>query len=81
MTDENRRTETARRHDDKDLTGGPKTPEEQGRSGGELQKGVATQASAERVRDPEAHEGVTKEDERQYQGEDNQARDSRGRRK
>lgn len=66
MTDENRRTETARRHDDSNLTGGPETPDEQGRAGGDLQTDVATQAAKERVRDAEATEGVTKADEIQY---------------
>ncbi|MBZ6377990.1 hypothetical protein B5C34_02095 [Pacificimonas flava] len=68
MADENRRTETARRHDDSHLSGGPETPEEQGRAGGDLQTDVATQATRERVDDPDAHEGVTKEDELQYTG-------------
>ena len=75
MTDENRRTETARRHDDKPLTEGPATPDEQGRAGGELQTDVATQASEERVRDPEAQEGVTKEDKQQFEDRKGSARD------
>ncbi|MEE4349614.1 MAG: hypothetical protein V2J26_05245 [Pacificimonas sp.] len=67
-TGENRRTETARRNDDSHLTGGPDTPNHQGRAGGDLQTDVATQASRERVDDPDATEGVTKEDEQQYTG-------------
>jgi len=62
MTD---RTDTARRHDDSELidqAGSEPQPSQQGRSGGNLQKDVATQAAAERVHDPEAHERVTKED-------------------
>lgn len=61
---EDYRTGTARAHDDKALTeGGEKTPSQQGRSGGNLQRDVGTQAAEERVEDPDAREGVTKEDE------------------
>lgn len=60
---ENRRTETARENDDSELIDNiEKTPSQQGRSGGNLQSDVATQSSLERVQDPEAQEGVTKED-------------------
>lgn len=62
MTD---RTDTARAHDDHELidrAAEVKQPSQQGRSGGNLQGDVATQASAERVDDPEARERVTKED-------------------
>ena len=72
MTDTNKtdgdRTKTAKIHDDSHLTGGPETPDEQGRAGGDPQTDVATQASRERVNDPDATEGVTKEDELQYTG-------------
>ena len=62
-TTENRRAETARETDDSDLIEGvEKTPGHQGRSGGNLASDVATQAEQERVRDPEAHEGVAKDD-------------------
>lgn len=62
-----RRAETARQNDDSDIieaaiedtdaAGG-----QQGRSGGNLQRDVGTQSEHERVSDPEANEGVTKED-------------------
>jgi len=58
-----RRTDTAREHDDSEMidTIEP-TPSQGGRSGGTLQADVATQAALERVDDPEAHEGVDKQD-------------------
>ncbi|MCM8556795.1 hypothetical protein [Sphingomicrobium sediminis] len=64
MSDDlNRRTETARRNDDSDLIDNSlDTPNFQGRFQGDIQTDVATQASQERVRDAEATEGVTKED-------------------
>jgi hypothetical protein len=63
---ENRRTEIAREHDEHELIEsmedtGP-APRFEGTSGGNLQADVATQAELERVRDPEAHEGVDKGD-------------------
>ncbi|MGB7405040.1 MAG: hypothetical protein WA906_05080 [Pacificimonas sp.] len=73
MTDENRRTETARRNDDSDLIDKAQsldTPSQQNRAGGDLQTDVGTQASEERVRDPDAMEGVTKADKLQYTGRD-----------
>ena len=61
---DNRRTETARRNDDSDLTeDGLETPSQQGRSQGDLNTDIGTQAARERVSDPDATEGVTKEDE------------------
>ena len=67
MTEENRRTGTARRHDDSDMIdAATAAPTEQGRSGGNLQTDVATQASLERVSDPDATEGVTAEDDRAH---------------
>lgn len=60
---DNQRTETAREHDDSAIIDSSEpAPDQQGRSGGNLQTDVATQASLERVRDPEAHEGVDKAD-------------------
>ena len=62
-SDLNRRAETAKRNDDSELLGGSlQTPSFQSRSGGDIQTDVGTQASEERVRDPEASEGVTKQD-------------------
>ena len=64
MEDLNRRTETAKRNDDSDLvTDDPKTPAQQGRADGNLNRDVATQAAEERIDDPDATEGVTKQDE------------------
>lgn len=61
---DNKRTDTARAHDDHDLIDRiEQAPAEQGRSGGNLARDVATQAEEERVGDPQAREGVTKEDE------------------
>lgn len=57
------RAETARRNDDSDILedtealGG-----QQGRSGGNLQRDVATQAERKRIEDPDAHENKTKSD-------------------
>ena len=63
---ENRRTEIAREHDDHELIesilGEEPTPRFEGRSGGSLQVDIATQVELDRVRDPEAHEGVKKGD-------------------
>jgi hypothetical protein len=60
---DNRRTETARDNDDSDLIDRIEpAPEQGGTSGGSLQEDVATQAELERVRDPEGHEGVDKQD-------------------
>jgi hypothetical protein len=58
-----RRAETAKQNDDSDLIrDSDKAPRQSGRSGGNLQADVATQSEEERIRDAEAHEGVTKED-------------------
>jgi hypothetical protein len=60
---DNRRTDTARDHDDSDLIDSIEpTPPQGGSSGGNLQEDIATQAELERVRDPQAHEGVDKQD-------------------
>jgi len=45
------------------------TPSQEGRSGGNLQTDIGTQASRDRVRDPEAHEGVDKQDKINHQQE------------
>ena len=62
---ENRRTETARENDDSDIIEvdlAEFQPSQGGSSGGNLQEDIATQAELERVRDPEAREGVDKQD-------------------
>ena len=60
---ENPRTESAREHDDSDLIDRAEpAPSQGGTSGGNMQEDIATQAELERVRDPEAHEGVDKQD-------------------
>lgn len=60
---DDRRIETARDNDDSDMIEGPEPgPGQGGSSGGALQEDIATQAELERVRDPEAHEGVDKQD-------------------
>ncbi|WP_343347447.1 hypothetical protein WJT74_04715 [Sphingomicrobium sp. XHP0239] len=61
--DLNRRAETAKQNDDSEmLERSLETPSFQSRSGGDIQTDVGTQASEERVRDPEASEGVNKKD-------------------
>lgn len=64
------RAQTAREHDDSDIieTVEP-TPRQGGSSGGNLQEDIATKAELERVRDPEAHEGVEKQDKIEHQQE------------
>jgi hypothetical protein len=74
---ENRRTESAREHDDSELIEsieetGP-APRFEGRSGGVLQDDIATKAELERVRDPEAREGADKKDDIEH-GEASPAR-------
>jgi hypothetical protein len=65
---DNRRTETSRENDDSDIIDRVEpTPSQGGTSGGNLQEDVATQAELERVRDPEAMEGVDKEDDINHQ--------------
>ena len=60
---ENSRTTSARDNDDSELIENSEpAPSQQGRAGGNLQGDIATQSSQERVQDPEATEGVTKED-------------------
>jgi len=67
---ENRRTETARESDDSDIIDRDSSefePRQSGSSGGNLQEDIATQAELERVRDPQAHEGVDKQDDIDHQ--------------
>jgi hypothetical protein len=67
---DNRRTETARENDDSDIIERDSdhlTPGQGGSSGGNLQEDIATQAELERVRDPEAMEGVEKQDDINHQ--------------
>jgi hypothetical protein len=67
---ENRRAETARENDDSDIIDNAEpAPSFGGSSGGNLQEDIATQAELERVRDPEAHEGVAKQDKIDHQEE------------
>ena len=67
---DNRRTETARETDDSamiDRDSGEFEPSQSGSSAGNLQEDIATQAELERVRDPEAMEGVDKQDDIDHQ--------------
>ena len=67
---DNRRTESARDTDDSDILDGDSAefqPHRGGSSGGNLQEDVATEAELERVRDPEAMEGVDKQDDIDHQ--------------
>ena len=67
---ENRRTETARENDGSDIIDRVEpAPSQGGSSGGNLQDDIATQAELERVRDPEAHQGVDKQDKIDHQQE------------
>ena len=67
---DNRRSETARDNDDSDIIDSIEpTPPQGGRSGGNLQRDIGTDVSLERVRDPEAHEGVDKQDKIDHQQE------------
>jgi hypothetical protein len=67
---ENRRTDSAREHDDSDLIESIEpAPSHGGSSGGTLQEDIATEAELERVRDPEAREGVNKQHKIDHQEE------------
>jgi hypothetical protein len=60
---DNRRSDTANKNDDSDVIERfEPAPTQGGRSGGVLQEDVATKAELERLRDPEAHEDVEKQD-------------------
>jgi hypothetical protein len=65
---ENPRTQSARDNDDSDIIDRAEpAPSQGGTSGGNLQEDIATQAELERVRDPEGHEGVDKQDDIDHQ--------------
>jgi hypothetical protein len=65
---DNRRSETARDNDDSEIIDRAEpAPSQSGSSGGNLQEDVATQAELARVRDPEAMEGVDKQDDIDHQ--------------
>jgi hypothetical protein len=69
---DNPRTDTARNNDDSDIidrASAEPAPSFGGSSGGNMQEDIATQAELERVRDPEAHEGVDKQDKIDHQQE------------
>jgi hypothetical protein len=69
---DNRRTKTAHETDDSDLIerdSDEPVPSQGGISGGNLQEDIATQAELDRVRDPEAREGVDKQDKIDHQQE------------
>lgn len=69
---DNRRTQTARDNDDSDIIDRDSAefePSQGGSSGGNLQEDIATQAELVRVRDPEAMEGVDKQDKIDHQEE------------
>jgi hypothetical protein len=60
---ENRRTDTARDHDDSDMIDDANpAPRQGGTSGGDLARDVASRSEAHRVSDPERRERPTKED-------------------
>ena len=62
-SDLNRRAETAKQNDDSDiLERSLEAPSFQGRNQGDLNTDIGTQAALERVDDPDATEGVTKQD-------------------
>ena len=62
------RTTSAREHDDSDIIDRAEpAPSQGGTSGGAMQEDIATQAELERVRDPEAREGVDKQDDIDHQ--------------
>ena len=70
---ENRRTETARENDDSDIIDRDSAefePRQGGSSGGVLAEDIATQAELQRVRDPEAHKGINKQDKIDHDLED-----------
>ncbi|MCJ7422379.1 hypothetical protein [Sphingomicrobium astaxanthinifaciens] len=61
--DRNRRAETAKQNDDSEiLDRSLETPDFQGRFQGDLETDIGTQAALERVEDPDASEGVDKQD-------------------
>ena len=67
MTEDSKRTETARDHDDSriiDAAQKDPTPGHQNRAGGDKQTAVGTRAEAKRVDKPQATTGVDKGDDR-----------------
>jgi hypothetical protein len=67
---DNPRTDSAREHDDSDIIDSIEpAPSQGGSSGGNLQEDIATQAELERVRDPEAREGISKQSKIDHQEE------------
>jgi hypothetical protein len=73
MTDDRgeRRSETAKRHDDSDIIEDASenpSPDKVGREGGNLARDVGTAAAERKVRDPEARENMTKEQEVDHGG-------------
>ena len=67
---DNRRSDSARENDDSEIIDSIEpTPSQGGRLGGNLQSDIATEASLEHVRDPEAHQGVQKQDKIDHQQE------------
>jgi hypothetical protein len=77
-TKENPRTESARRHDDRDIIEDvPPGTSQQGRSGGGLQRDVATAHPEKRVRDPAEGDNLTKEQELKH-GQSSQSDANRG---
>ena len=66
-----RRSETAKRHDDSELieeAAETPTPTKVGRSGGNLPRDVGTAAAERKVREPESRENMTKEQELRHGG-------------
>lgn len=64
-----RRSETAKRNDDSHLIEDKvETPDQQGRSGGNLQRDVGTADPKKDVRDPDARDRLTKEQELRHGG-------------
>lgn len=66
-----RRSETARRHDDSEIideANETPTPDKVGRAGGNLPRDVGTSAAERKVREPEARENMTKEHELRHGG-------------
>lgn len=66
-----RRSETAKKHDDSEIideASETPTPSKVGRAGGNLARDVGTAAAERKVRDPEARENMTKEQELEHGG-------------
>lgn len=67
----NKRTETAREHDDSDLidaAAATPTPDQQGRAGGDMETRVGARDERRRLDDPDATTGVDKSDEKGTKG-------------